>query len=143
MRPFAAGEQATLQVQVSDEMTVRFDQLGALHPVYATYVIAQHFEEAGRLLLLPHLEAGEGGIGSSVQVEHRASALPGMRVRITATFARLEGRRLWADLVAVSELGDTIATGVTGQYVTSQARLEEGFEALRARWQAAARGGHE
>lgn len=137
MRPFRGDEQATLSVTVTDEMTVRFDQLGPLHPVYATYSLARHFEEAGRLLLLPHLEDGEGGIGTSVSVEHTASALPGMRVTVTATVARLEGRRLWANLVAVSELGDTVATGQTGQYVTTQARLEQGFATLRARWAAA------
>ena len=58
----------TLEVLVTDDMTVQFGELGAVHPVYATYWLARHFEEAGRKVLLPFLESGEGAIGSQVDV---------------------------------------------------------------------------
>ena len=117
-------------------MTVQFDELGAGHPVYATYWIAKHFEEAGRKLLVPFLEEGDGGIGTEVSVQHTASALPGMRVTVTATASKTEGRRLYADLKAVSELGDQVASGQTVQYISGASRLEQGFETLRRRWAA-------
>ena len=44
MRPVPVGESAVLDVVVTPEMTVRFDELGAVHPVYATYTMAKHFE---------------------------------------------------------------------------------------------------
>ncbi|MFC4456286.1 thioesterase family protein [Deinococcus sonorensis] len=134
MRPLPEGHIARLEVQVTDEMTVQFDRLGPLHPVYATYQIARHFEEAGRLLLLPYLEPGEDAVGSALSVEHLASALPGMRVNITATLDSQDGRRLVASLKAVSELGDLIATGHTTQHVMSAQRLQERFAALQGRW---------
>lgn len=134
MRAIPAGHAVELDVLVTDAMTVRFDELGPLHPVYATYEIARHFEEAGRKLLLPFLEDGEEGIGSALYVEHRASALPGMHVRVTATAGRVEGRRLFVVVQAMSELGDLIATGSTTQYVTSAERLHGGFRTLQARW---------
>jgi len=136
MRPIPPGFTQTLRVTVTDEMTVNFGELGAVHPVYATYWLARHFEEAGRKIILPFLEEGEGGIGTEVQVTHTASALPGMTVTVTATFDRMEGRRILCLMRAVSELGDEIGRGTTGQMALPQARIDAGFERLRERWQA-------
>ncbi|GBF06854.1 thioesterase-like protein [Deinococcus aerius] len=138
MRPIPPGYTQTLTVLVTDEMTVQFGELGAVHPVYATYWLARHFEEAGRKIILPFLEDGEGGIGTEVQVTHTASALPGMTVTVTATFERMEGRHIVCSMRAVSELGDEIGHGTTGQLALPQARIDAGFERLRERW--AARG---
>lgn len=134
MRPIPPGFTQTLTVLVTDEMTVQFQELGAVHPVYATYWLARHFEEAGRKIILPFLEDGEGGIGTQVNVTHTASALPGMTVTVTATFTRMEGRRMVCELRAVSELGDEIGHGTTTQMVLPQARIDANFEALRERW---------
>lgn len=134
MLPIPPGFTQTLIVTVTGEMTVQFGELGAVHPVYATYWLARHFEEAGRKIILPFLEEGEGGIGTEVQVAHTASALPGMRVTVTATFERMEGRRIVCTMRAVSELGDEIGHGTTGQMALPQARIDAGFEALRERW---------
>lgn len=125
---------------VTPEMTVQFAELGDVHPVYATYWMARHFEEAGRKIILPYLEAGEQGIGQSVEVRHLASALPGMRVRVSATFERQEGRRVHAAMVAHSELGDRIGEGSSVQVILPQERIDAGFEALRERWKAAQEG---
>jgi len=134
MRSIPEGFQQTLTVLVTEEMTVDFGELGAVHPVYATYWMARHFEEAGRKIILPFLEEGEGGIGTDVQVTHTASALPGMTVTVTATFERMEGRRIVCSVRAVSELGDEIGHGTTGQVVLPQAKIDAGFEQLRQRW---------
>lgn len=134
MRNIPEGFTQTLTVTVTDDMTVHFGELGRLHPVYATYWMAKHFEEAGRKIILPFLEDGEGGIGSQVDVTHTASALPGMTVTVTATFDRLEGRRVHATMRAVNELGDDIGHGSTTQVVLPQARIDAGFDDLRRRW---------
>lgn len=137
MRPIPPGFSQTLTVHVTDVMTVQFEELGAVHPVYATYWMARHFEEAGRKIILPFLEDGEGGIGTQVDVQHTASALPGMTVTITATFERMEGRRVVCRMEATNALGDSIGTGTTTQMALPQARIDANFEALRARWAAA------
>ena len=136
MKPVPDGFTATLDVTVTPDMTVDFGELGRLHPVYATYQLARHFEEAGRKVLLPHLEPGEEGIGSAVSVEHTASALPGMRVTVTATLDRVEGRRLFVNVRAVNELGDEVGRGSTVQVVLPRERIERGFADLEARWRA-------
>lgn len=134
MHAIPEGFTQTLTVTVTDDMTVDFGELGRLHPVYATYWMARHFEEAGRKIILPFLEDGEGGIGTQVDVTHTASALPGMTVTVTATFDRMEGRRIVARMRAVNELGDEIGHGSTTQMVLPQSRIDAGFDTLRQRW---------
>ncbi|WP_043816495.1 thioesterase family protein [Deinococcus maricopensis] len=136
MRPIPDAFTQTLTVTVTDDMTVHFEELGRLHPVYATYWMAKHFEEAGRKIILPYLEDGEQGIGHAVNVTHTASALPGMTVTVTATLDRVEGRRVYVNVRAVNELGDDIGHGTTTQVIAPQARLDAGFADLAARWHA-------
>ncbi|MBW7916202.1 MAG: thioesterase family protein [Trueperaceae bacterium] len=141
MREIPPGYEARHEVLVTPAMTVDFEdrddpRLGRLHPVYATYWLAKHMELVSRKLLLPFLEAGEESIGHSVNVNHLASALPGMRVRLTARCRRLETNRVHADCRAESELGDLVGEGATVQVVLSATRLASGFEGLAARWRA-------
>lgn len=134
MRSIPEGFSQTLTLTVTDDMTVDFGELGKVHPVYATYWMAKHFEEAGRKIILPYLEEGDGGIGSQVEVIHTASALPGMGVTVTATFEKQEGRRIHARMTAVNELGDEIGHGTTTQVVLPQSKIDAGFDDLRRRW---------
>jgi fluoroacetyl-CoA thioesterase len=117
VRPIPAGATAELDVVVTPEMTVRFDELGPVHPVYATYSMAKHFEEAGRKLLLRHLEPGEAGIGSRVSVEHLAPARVGDALRVTARCVAVRGNRLSCACVAVDAGGRELGRGTTEQVV--------------------------
>ena len=124
MRPVEVGETATLDVVVAPEHTVQFEQLGPVHPVYATYTMARHFEEAGRMLLLRHLEDGEAGIGSSVSVEHLAPAWVGDAVAVTARCTQVRGNRLTCACTAVDAAGRELGRGTTEQVVLPEAALE-------------------
>lgn len=124
MLPVPVGAAAELHVVVTPEMTVRFAELGPVHPVYATYTMAQHFEEAGRKLLLRHLEPGEAAIGRSVAVEHLAPAWVGDAVRVTARCAQVQGNRLTCACTAVDRHGRELGRGTTVQVVLSTAALE-------------------
>ena len=81
-----------LDVVVTPELTVHFEELGSVHPVYATYNMAKHFEEAGRKLLLRHLDPDEDGLGRSVAVEHLAPSWVGDRLTIEARCAEVQGQ---------------------------------------------------
>jgi fluoroacetyl-CoA thioesterase len=122
--PIRPGASADLDVVVTPESTVHFDELGPVHPVYATYSMAKHFEEAGRKLLLRHLEPGEAGIGRSVSVEHLAPAWVGDAVRITARCVGTEGNRLTCECRAVDAAGRELGRGSTVQVVLPEDVLE-------------------
>ncbi|WP_100500924.1 thioesterase family protein [Geodermatophilus chilensis] len=142
MRAIPPGAAADLDVVVTAAMTVDFDQLGPVHPVYATYAMAKHFEEAGRTLLLPYLEPGEAAIGTAVSVEHLAPAWVGDRVRVTARCAEVAGGRLTCALTAVDATGRLLGRGTTGQAVLPEAVVEArvGEAARRARGPASSAG---
>jgi predicted thioesterase len=139
MKPIPIAYQATFETIVTDEMTVDFEhpddpQLGKLHPVYATYWMAKHMELAGRKIILPFLEEGEEGIGSKVSVDHLASALPGMKVRILAEHSHTKGNRIYARCTAWNELGDLIGEGQTEQVILPKTKLMRIFQKLQQRW---------
>ena len=139
MKPIPEGTTATHTLTVTEAMTVDFEQstpeLGKLHNVYATYWLTKHIELVSRKIILPFLEPHEEGIGFEVSVKHLASALPGMKVTLNATFERAEKRRIYARCEAFNELGDKVGEGTTTQVVMDRGRLEAGFAALRKRWQ--------
>ena len=124
MIPIPVGAAAELDVVVTPEMTVRFDELGPVHPVYATYSMAKHFEEAGRKLLLRHLEPGEAGIGRSVSVEHLGPSWVGDALRVTARCVDVRGNRLTCECSAVDTDGRELGRGTTVQAVLPQETLE-------------------
>ncbi len=144
MKAIPDGYEATFEVTVTEAMTVDFEQddprLGRLHPVYATYWLTKHAELVSRKIILPFLDDGDEGIGHEVRIRHLASALPGMRVKLTARFVRQEGSRVYADVRGVSELGDVVGEGATTQVVLPREKLELGLAKLRDRWEAALQG---
>ena len=139
MKRIPEGTTATYTLTVTEAMTVDFEQntpeLGQLHPVYATYWLTKHMELVSRKIILPFLEPFEEGIGFEVSVRHLASALPGMKVTLNATFERAEKKRIYVRCEAFNELGDKVGEGTTTQVVTDRGRLEAGFTALRRRWE--------
>ena len=118
------GEMATLEVVVTDDMTVDFTELGRVHPVYATYTMAKHFEEAGRKLLLRHLDDGEEGLGRAVTVEHLAPSWVGDRLTIEAQCTAVDGNRLTCECRATDGDGREVGRGSTVQVVLPRERLE-------------------
>lgn len=134
MKPIPPGYEAVFETVVTPEMTVEFEELGPVHPVYATYWMVKHMELAGRKIILPFLEEGEEGIGSYVEARHLASALVGMRVRVVAVHERTEGNRVYARCLAYNELGDLIGEGKTEQVILPKGRLEALFQRLLHRW---------
>lgn len=134
MKEIPQGYEGHLGVVVTDEMTVNFGELGRIHPVYATYWIARHMEEAGRKVIVPFLEEADEGLGSAVAVGHLASVLPGMRVEVIAKHVGTEGRKIICECTATSELGDLVATGSTEQIVLPKAKVQANFEDLENRW---------
>ena len=140
MRPIPVGESAALEVVVTPELTVHFEELGSVHPVYATYNMAKHFEEAGRKLLLRHLDADEDGLGRSVTVEHLLPSWVGDRLRIEARCVAVQGSRVTCECTATDADGRLVGRGSTVQVALPTTELEDRIgESARTRRQSAGR----
>jgi fluoroacetyl-CoA thioesterase len=131
VRPVPVGATATLEVVVTPEMTVDFAELGKVHPVYATYTMAKHFEEAGRKLLLRHKDDGEEGIGSKVAVEHLAPSWVGDRLTIEARCTDVRGNRIMCACRATDADGREVGTGSTVQVVLPRTVLDRALDSSR------------
>ena len=140
MRTIPLGESAVLEVVVTPELTVHFEELGSVHPVYATYSMAKHFEEAGRKLLLRHLDSDEDGLGRSVTVEHLLPSWVGDRLTIEARCVAIDGNRVTCECTATDADGRLVGRGSTVQVALPTSELEDRIgEAARTRRQSAGR----
>ncbi len=91
------GQQFTLQREVRPEHTA--DALG--NPgvmVLGTPMLVSFAEIACHQLLLPHLETGQGTVGTMVNIRHLKATPLGMIVTIVATLREMGRRRYLFDV---------------------------------------------
>lgn len=73
-------------------MTARlFDK--EVRPVYATAWMVRHVEEAGRLLIAPHLLSEEEATGYRIELTHLAPVRIGERITILARVTDVDDRQ--------------------------------------------------
>jgi fluoroacetyl-CoA thioesterase len=116
------GDQARIEVTVTEAMLV--DILGRrIHPVYATAWMVKHMEDAGRLLIEPHLAAGEDATGYTVSAVHERPAVVGDRLEVVARATRVDDRECEAE-IEVRGPGGLIGTGTLVQRYIRAGQLD-------------------
>jgi fluoroacetyl-CoA thioesterase len=123
------GETATLEVTVTADMTARVGD-AEIHPVYGTGALVGHIEQLGRELLVPHLEAGEEGVGVSLDLHHRAPVPVGETVVLTATVASVGPTKLVCEVLA-RHAGTIVARGSFEQRVVPLTEFRAEADARR------------
>ena len=93
------GNTAEVTVEVTDDMCPAFDGV-VVHRVYSTWSMAHHMELAARMVLAPHLEDHEEGIGSHLSIDHVSPAPLGHTVRVTARAIELGPTTLGCECIA-------------------------------------------
>ncbi len=68
--------------------------IAAMPKVFATGFMIVLMEWTCLQLIAPHLEAGEGSLGTHVDVSHLAATPPGMTVTVDAELTVADGRKL-------------------------------------------------
>jgi fluoroacetyl-CoA thioesterase len=117
------GEEARLEVTVGHEMLV--DILGRrIHPVYATAWMVKHMEDAGRLLVEPHLRSGEDATGYSISLTHERPAALGDRLEVVARVTRIDDRECEAAVEVLGPAGRVGAGTLVQRYIEA-GRLAE------------------
>lgn len=124
MKPtLTVGSRAEFRFVVESRMTVYFEGR-PLHPFYSTYWLTYHSEYVSRLVLEPHLDYGEDGIGTGVFVRHHNPAGIGQELLFTAECTKLHGNYLFCEVKAFH--GERmIGEGEVHQVVLSSDKLRE------------------
>lgn len=100
--------------------------------VLATAYMVVMMEGACTKVLRPHLDAGEGSVGVSINVTHVAATIPGQTVTVTATIDKVEGRKITFRVVAHDGL-DKIGEGTHVRAIVPWERFKKGVAEKAAR----------
>jgi fluoroacetyl-CoA thioesterase len=92
--------------------------------VFATGFMVGLFEWACVELLRPHLEEGEGSLGTHIDVSHEAATPPGFTVLTDARLVEIDGRRLVFEVEAHDGV-DLIGRGHHERTVVKWSRFNE------------------
>ncbi|HVV61515.1 MAG TPA: thioesterase family protein [Pseudolabrys sp.] len=99
MKPtLKAGLKHTFSYKVPENKTVPFTypespEIASMPKVFATGFMIVLMEWACVQLLGPHLDAGEGSVGTHVDVSHTAATLPGQTVTVDVELVAVDGRK--------------------------------------------------
>lgn len=92
--------------------------------VWGTPAVLLLVERTAHALVWPYLEEGESAVGTHVELDHLAPALPGTTVTCTARLLSIMGRRL-SFAFEVRDAYEALARGQYGNYVLPLAALLE------------------
>ena len=100
MKPsLKVGDTAEVTAQVTEAMCPAFEGV-VVHHVYSTWSMAYHMELAARMVLAPHLEEHEEGIGSHLSIDHLAPTPVGHTVRVVAEATEVDDTTLVCEVTA-------------------------------------------
>ena len=93
------GQKHTFSYKVPENKTVPYTYpespiIAGMPKVFATGFMIVLMEWTCARLLEPHLDAGEGSLGTHVNVSHLAATPPGMTVTVDAEVAEVRGRKI-------------------------------------------------
>ena len=126
---FQPGDKKQYYKKVKQGDVAAFDS-GEVHPVYSTFALARDVEWAGRLFVLEMKEGDEEGIGTSLNIEHRAPAFVGEEVSIESSVLSINKNEIICKYEVY--VGDRlVARGAQGQKILKKAVLEEKFDQLK------------
>ena len=100
MKPtLVPGLKRTFSYVVPENKTVPYtypesDIIANMPKVFATGFMIVLMEWACADLMAPHLDAGEGSLGTHVDVSHLAATVPGQTVTVDVEVAEVKGRKL-------------------------------------------------
>jgi len=122
---FRPGDKKVFEKTVTEEDFARFET-GLVHPVCATFSLAQAVEWASRLFVLDMKDEDEEGIGTMLTINHCSPAFLHEKVRIEATVKTQERNELICTYEARG--GDRlVAEGETGQKILKKEKLQKLF----------------
>ena len=96
---------------------------GTLPAVWSTPDMIGKMEVIAAALVVPHLEATQITVGARNEVSHLAATPIGMQVRVRATLAEVDGRKL-TFAVEAFDAKEKVGEGLHIRYVVDRAKFE-------------------
>ena len=121
MKPIAVGTRHVYRIETGDRHTAEhYGNDGVA--VVATPVLIGFLETAAHECIAASYEAGEGSVGTAVNVRHLAAALPGAVVLAEARVTAVDGRRV--DFAVEARVGEKLLmAGTHGRAVVDLRRF--------------------
>ena len=107
-------------------------EFAAMPEVFATGFMVGLMEWTCVQLLAPHLDAGEGSLGTHIDVSHKSATPPGMTVTVEAECIEVRGPRARFRLSAHDGV-DEIGAGTHERFIVSWDRFNRGVAAKTAK----------
>ena len=107
-------------------------ELAVMPEVFATGFMVGLMEWTCVQLLEPHLDEGEGSLGTHIDVSHKSATPPGMTVTVDAECVEVRGPRARFKVVAHDGL-DEIGAGTHERFIVSWDRFNRGVAAKQAK----------
>jgi fluoroacetyl-CoA thioesterase len=131
------GLKHSFSYRVPEEKTVphlyrESPELQAMPAVFATGFMVGLMEWTCVQLLTPHLDAGEGSLGTHIDVSYKAATPPGLTVTIEAECIEVNGPRARFRIRAHDGL-EEIGSGTHERFIVSWDRFNRGVAAKNAK----------
>jgi fluoroacetyl-CoA thioesterase len=107
-------------------------ELQVMPEVFATGFMVGLMEWTCIKLLEPHLDQGEGSLGTHIDVSHKAATPIGFTVTVEAECVEVRGPRARFKLVAHDGV-DEIGAGMHERFIVTWDRFNRGVDAKRAK----------
>lgn len=107
-------------------------QLQAMPEVFATGFMVGLMEWTCVELLEPHLDDGEGSLGTHIDISHKTATPPGFTVTVKAECVEVRGPRARFTIVAHDGV-DEIGSGTHERFIVKWDRFNRGVAAKRAK----------
>jgi len=107
-------------------------QLAAMPEVFATGFMVGLMEWTCVQLLEPHLDEGEGSLGTHIDVSHKAATPPGFTVTVEAECIELRGPRARFKIIAHDGV-EEIGSGTHERFIVGWDRFNRSVAAKRAK----------
>ena len=121
------GDSHVHRFTVTEDKTVPFlypesPEFRAMPKVFATGFLVGLVEWACIEALKPHLDPGEGSVGTAINISHLAATPPGMEVTVTVTCTAVSGRSVeWK--VEARDNRERICEGTHGRTIVAWDRF--------------------
>lgn len=125
------GTKGHLEQIVTEEVTA--DRIGSgLVKVFATPMMIALIEKTCNESVVPQLEAGQGTVGTLINVSHCAATPVGMKVWCDSELVEIDRRRLVFNVKAYDECG-LIGEGVHERFVIDSQKFQRKAEEKSSR----------